>query len=155
LATTEVPVLVEDEVQPLVPALAEMQHPAGVTYGGELSLLGYDVAPEGGQLQVALYWQALTAMELKYKFFVHLLNAGDGARVAQHDGMPRNWSYPTSLWGRGEVFIERITLDIPDGERGPFRLAVGVYSVETGRLAAVGEEGERLVNDQAILDVFE
>ena len=55
--------------------------------------------------------------------------------IAQHDGMPRNWSYPTSLWGRREGYIERITLDGPGSERGPFRLAVGVYSAEAGRLA--------------------
>ena len=33
--------------QPLVPALAEMQHAAGVTYGGEMRLLGYDLARGG------------------------------------------------------------------------------------------------------------
>ena len=75
--------------------------------------------------------------------------------VAQHDGMPRNWSYPTSMWDRREVFIERITLDAPEGERGPYRLAVGVYSVETGRLEAVDIDGQRLSDDQVLLGIGE
>ena len=165
VALGEHPIQLQGEAQPLTPGLQEMQHTAGVTYGGEMRLLGYDVTREDGRLHVALYWQALTAMDNRYKIFVHLLRESDGATVAQHDGMPRNWSYPTSLWGRREVFIERIALDLPEDAAlelpesaapdlpevapNPYRLAVGVYSVETGRLAAVGGSGERLPDDQA------
>jgi hypothetical protein len=154
-AAAEHAIQLGSEAQPLVPALAGMSHPAGVTYGDEMRLLGYDLAREGGRLQVALYWQAMTAIHDQYKIFVHLLREAvgpsDGAIVGQHDGMPRDWSYPTSLWGRREVYIERITLDLPEGEDAAYRLAVGVYSDEAGRLAAVGVDGQRLPDDQAIL----
>jgi hypothetical protein len=149
-ATADYPIEVGDETQPLVPALAGMSHQAGVTYGGEMRLLGYDLAREGGQLRVALYWQALTAMQDQYKIFVHLLSESNGAIVAQHDGMPRDWSYPTSLWGRHEVYIERVALDLPAGEDAAYRLAVGVYSAEAGRLEAVDVDGRRLADDQAV-----
>ena len=154
-ATAEWPIQLEGEAQPLVPALEGMQHRAGVTYGGEMRLLGYDLAREGGRLHVALYWQALTAMQNRYKIFVHLLHPavgpGSDEIVAQHDGMPRNWSYPTSLWGRREVFIEHVALDLPEDAGHAYHLAVGVYAEETGRLAAVDVDGQRLPDDQAIL----
>jgi hypothetical protein len=159
LETVEYPIRVEGEAQPLVPALVEMEYAAGVTFGGEMWLLGYSAQQEGGRLEVALYWQALEAMEAKYKIFVHLLRAGegmslDGAQgeiVAQHDGMPRDWSYPTSMWGRGEVYVERIGLDVSGVEAGAYRLAVGVYEPERERLVAIDGSGRRLPDDRAVL----
>jgi hypothetical protein len=149
-----VPIELGEQAQPLVPALDEMQHAAGVTYGGEMRLLGYDLAHEGGGMDVDLYWQALTAIQHQYKIFVHLLD-DEGVIVAQHDGMPYNWAYPTSLWGRREVFIERISLDVPQAKAGAYRLAVGVYSAETGRLAAVDLEGQQVPSDQAVFALGE
>jgi hypothetical protein len=152
IAREQVPVQVGEQAQPLVPALAEMQYAAGVTYGGEMRLLGYDRTYEDGRVDVALYWQALTAIQDQYKVFVHLLDE-EGTIVAQHDGMPYNWAYPTSLWGRREVYIERISLDVLQAEEGAYRLAVGVYSVETGRLPAVDVDGQRVPGDQAVLEM--
>jgi hypothetical protein len=154
IAKDNVQVEMGEQAQPLVPALADMQHAAGVTYGGEMRLLGYDSAYEGGQMDVALYWQALTAIQHPYKIFAHLQDE-EGAIVAQHDGMPYNWAYPTSLWGRREVYIERISLDVPQAKAGPYRLAVGVYSAETGRLPAVDLDGQRLPGDQAVFEMEE
>ena len=39
---------------PLCLHWTSMQHPAGVTYGDEMRLLGYDLAREGDRLEVAL-----------------------------------------------------------------------------------------------------
>jgi hypothetical protein len=155
LAESELPVHLASQAEPLVPALSEMAHTAGVSYGGELRLLGYTTQAEAGRLQVALYWWAERAVDTEYKFFVHLVREDDGAIVAQHDAMPRGWSYPTDLWGRGEVFVEHISLDLTQAAPGPHHLAVGVYSVETGRLPAVDRDGRRLLNDQAELGIME
>jgi hypothetical protein len=154
LAVTSVPVQVEGEAQPLVPALSEMQYRAGVSYGDEMRLLGCSAVKEDERLHVVLYWQALEAMEDQYKIFVHLLDR-EGQIVAQHDAMPRNWSYPTTRWGRGEVYVERIALDVSGAEPGAYRLAVGVYEPDTGRLAAVDRDGQRLPDDRAVLGVGE
>ena len=155
LAQSELPVQLGAEAEPLVPALAEMAQVAGVSYGGELRLLGYTTRAEGGQLHVDLYWLAERAPALKLKFFVHLVQDRDGAIVAQHDAMPRHWSYPTDLWNRGEVFVERIALDVSQAAPGPYHLAVGVYSVESGRLQALDRDGQRLPDDQGILGIGE
>jgi hypothetical protein len=155
IAEAELPVQLQAEAEPLVPALAQMAHPAGVSYGDELRLLGYTTRAKAGELEIDLYWLAERAIYTKYKFFVHLIRSADGTLTAQHDGMPRHWSYPTTLWGRGEVFIEQIVLDISSAAPGPHHLAVGVYSVETGRLAAMDREGQRLPDDQVELGVGE
>jgi hypothetical protein len=153
IANAELPVQLQAEAEPLVPALAKMAHPAGVSYGGELRLLGYTTRTEAKNLEIELYWLAERAIYTKYKFFVHLIRSADGTMTAQHDGMPRHWSYPTTLWGRGEVFVEWIALDISTAVPGPHHLAVGVYSVETGRLAAMDRKGQRLPNDQVELGI--
>jgi hypothetical protein len=165
VAAGEVPVQLAERAEPLVPALVEIERPAGVTYGGEMRLLGLSTRVDrstregGGQLEVDLYWQALVAMQERYKIFVHLVEAnpadGSAAIVAQYDAMPRDWSYPTDLWGRGEVFVERIALDLAGTTPGPHDLAVGVYAPERGRLPAVGVDGERLPDDQVELEVRE
>ena len=155
LAQAELPVQLAARPEPLVPALSEMAHPAGISYGGELRLLGYTTSIEESRLHVALYWLAEQAIHTQYKFFVHLVDDTDGTLAAQHDGMPRQWSYPTDVWGRGEVFVERITLDTSQAGPGPHHLAVGVYSVETGRLPALDRMGQRLPNDQAELGIGE
>jgi hypothetical protein len=153
IANAELPVQLGAEPEPLVPALTEMARPAGVSYGGELRLLGYTTRAEPDKLHLDLYWLAERAIYAKYKFFVHLKDDVTGAMIAQHDGMPRHWSYPTDLWGRGEVYIERIELDTLNAVPGPRHLAVGVYSAETGRLPALGRDGIRLLDDQALLEV--
>jgi hypothetical protein len=155
VASGELPVQLPPQAAPLVPALDEMAQPVGVSFGGELRLLGLSAAREGGTLRLDLYWLAERAPEDKYKFFVHLVHTPDGSMTAQYDGMPRGWSYPTDLWGRGEVYREQVELDVSQAPRGPHHLALGVYGAETGRLAAVGQDGERLPDDQAMVGIGE
>jgi len=100
------------EAAPYVPALEEMAYAANVTYGGTIRLLGYTPQMEGGRLAVDLYWLALDVMEEDEKVFVHLVDPASGETLAQVDTMPRDWSYPTSRWGRREVFVDRIVLDV-------------------------------------------
>jgi hypothetical protein len=143
---------VAGEASPLVAALDEMEVGVGVSFGGEMRLLGYSVRQEGGELVLDMYWQALRAMEAKYKVFVHLVKGEGGKVVAQHDGMPREWSYPTSLWGRGEVFVDRVRLEVSGVEGGEYRLVAGVYEPGAERLEAVDRAGRVLAEEQAILD---
>jgi hypothetical protein len=140
---------IDGEAEPFVPALADMEVPVDVTFGGQMWLLGYSQRQEQGRLALDMYWQALRAMETNYKIFVHLVRPGDGAIVAQQDVMPRGWSYPTSLWSRQEVFVDRIIFDLKGIEPGEYRLAVGVYRPETGRLPALAADGGRIQEDRA------
>jgi hypothetical protein len=134
----------------LITALAEMSFPAQITFGDQMRLLGYALQQDGEQLIVQLYWQSLQTMTENYKIFVHLLDADD-AIVAQHDAMPRNWSYPTSMWSRQEIFVDWIVINIAGVEPGTYRLAVGVYKPEAGRLAASNADGQPIRDNRPLL----
>jgi hypothetical protein len=96
-------------------------------------------------------------MEVAYKFFVHLLDVETGQLVAQVDAMPRDWTYPTTRWEKGEVIADEIVLAVSDAPPGTYRVVIGVYDPETGTrlpvantaLAGKGEDSllllERLV----------
>ncbi len=134
----------------LTPALADMSFPSQITFGDQMRLLGYTPQQDREELIVQLYWQSLQTMNKDYKIFVHLLDA-DGAIVAQHDTMPRNWSYPTSMWSRQEIFVDRIVINIAEVEPGAYRLAVGVYEPEAGRLTASDADGQPIQDNRPIL----
>ncbi len=135
----------------LVPALAGIQRATDVSFGDKLRLLGYTPVMEGGQLTLEVYWLALRAMDTDYKMFVHLIRPADGTIVAQHDAMPRDWSYPTSLWSRGEVFRDRMTLAIDNVPPGRYRLAVGVYDPAGGRLPATAGDGNAIPDGRVFM----
>ena len=115
-----------------------MSHPlaAPAVLGGEVELLGCDLAPQpvapGETLAVTLVWRSLAATEQDYTVFVHLVNA-DGAFAGQHDGQPAMGSYPTSLWLPGEIIRDRHEVAV-DAAASPgiYRLEVGLYVAETG-----------------------
>ena len=135
----------------LVPALSDVQTPTEVTFGDELRLLGYTPKVKEGYLGLDMYWLALRAMDTDYKMFVHLVRPTDGVIVAQRDAMPRDWSYPTSLWSRGEVFRDSMSLDISNVPAGEYLLAVGVYDPVEGRLPAADATGIPIPDGRAIM----
>jgi hypothetical protein len=137
---------------PLVPALGNMQVPAGIVYGSEMWLLGYTPRQSGDRLVVEMYWQALRAMGNNYKIFVHLVRPADQAIVSQVDVMPRNWSYPTSRWNRREVFVDLIELDVAGVLPGEYHVVVGVYDPDGDRLPATNREGTSLPGRQATME---
>jgi len=113
-----------------------MDHSLGVPLGDAVELLGYDLKPErpspGERAILTLYWRALRQMEKNYTVFVHLLEPAKGV-IAQHDGMPVDGTYPTSLWVPGEVVADPHPLDLPEGlSPGTYTLEVGMYLLETG-----------------------
>jgi len=133
-------------------AIPPLQVRLNVDFGGQVRLLGYDLAREGDELRLGLHWQALRRMERDYKVFVHLFDPATEAIAAQHDAMPRQNRYPTSWWAEGEVVSEVVTLSLEGVPEGDYRLAVGLYDPETlERLAAVDAEGNRLPDDRLIL----
>jgi hypothetical protein len=130
----------------------EMQKELGVTFGGEVLLLGYDLARDGEELRLELYWQALQQMTVDYKVFVHLFDPATEAIVTQWDAMPREGRYPTSRWARGEVVSDSITLSLAEVPPGYYRLAVGVYVPETvERLPAVDAASLPVRDNRVIL----
>ncbi len=151
LGTQELAIRVASESQPLAPVLADIPYPVDVTFGSRMWLLGYDQQEDGDRLVLHLYWHVLDTLSTNYKVFVHLIRISDGAIVAQQDTMPRGWSYPTSFWSRQETFIDRLDLDISAVEPGEYRLVLGVYKAEIGRLPATDADGHRFADDQVVM----
>ncbi|NLE45664.1 MAG: hypothetical protein GX620_13160 [Chloroflexi bacterium] len=112
--------------------------PQGILFGGLATLIGYDLDPStaraGEVVTVKLVWQAEVETSDSYRVFVHLVD-GDGVTVAQSDGVPAEWSRPTSGWAPGEYILDTHLLNIPEGLLdGAYELRVGLYDTESGRL---------------------
>jgi hypothetical protein len=143
----------------------DLPYPQPANFGLSLQLLGYDVETSrraGGlftkvtadTLTLTFWWQALSVPEHDYKRFVHLYDPLTEEVVAQDDAMPRNWTYPTSLWTPQEVVSETVTLDLADIVPGQYRLAVGWYDPETlDRLAATAEPDANVRDNRLTLDI--
>jgi hypothetical protein len=128
-----------------------MQQAAEAAFGGDLSLLGYDLEQESDELQVKLHWRARRRMEESYKFFVHLYAVDGNELVAQADVVPRDWTYPTSWWEAEEVVSDEVHLPLGEASSGEYRLAVGVYHPGTGERLAVSTETLAVLSDALIL----
>lgn len=122
---------------------------AATSGGAAITLLGYDaplqLAP-GQTFTVTLHWQALAELSTDYKVFVHIFAPG-GALVAQHDGQPVNWTYPTTVWRVGDFILDRHPLTLnPDLPRGDYQLFAGFYDAAAPdvRLPAFDAQGAPL-----------
>ncbi|MBN1641402.1 MAG: glycosyltransferase family 39 protein [Anaerolineae bacterium] len=151
LGTLQREVRVEAVAAPYVPALGDMAVPVGATYGEEIQLLGYTPHWEGQRLLLDVYWLALRAIDVDYKVFLHMTDPADGRIAAQLDTMPRSWSYPTSRWGRREVFVDRMELDLSAVAPGRYALLAGVYEAGGDRLAVRGADGMLAPDGRAVL----
>ena len=105
------------------------QSPRQANFEEKVVLLGADLAPDPVSprdiLQVTLYWQALSDMDIGYTVFVHLLNA-NGEMVAGQDSEPVSATRPTTGWVPGEFVTDRHDIIVPA------ELPVGEYVVEVG-----------------------
>jgi hypothetical protein len=122
----------------------DVQHPAEVSFGDRIMLLGYDQELAAGGLKLTLYWQAEQPLISNWTVFVHLVDA-TGTLESQHDGQPRDGHYPTSVWDPGEVVDDQHLLPLPDDlADGTYRLEIGLYSTESDeRLPTLDDEGNR------------
>ena len=113
-------------------SVPEMQNSLNMSLGDRVELLGYDVSGlDGPSIGLTLYWRTLEQMEKDYTVFVHLL-APDGALAGQADAMPREGTYPTSLWAAGEVITDQYQIPVTAGATLPLSLKVGIYLPTTG-----------------------
>jgi hypothetical protein len=100
-----------------------------------------EVAPT---LTLTLTWQSVAPIAGDYTVFVHLL--ADGDKVAQLDTRPCGGECPTNTWQPGEIVVDRYQLALaPDTPPGPYRLAVGLYLLNSGERAAVAGRDDKTV----------
>ncbi len=130
-----------------------------VSFGEQIKLLGYDEVVSGDQLNLVLHWQALVDGLDDYYQFAHLIDPVSGEILAQHDGMPRFETYPTSQWSAGEFVSDPAFIDLTDIPPGSYQIAIGLYQrlVEDScvdclrRLIAVDSDGNQLLDDRLLL----
>lgn len=112
--------------------------PAALRGHPQLMLLDYQVAPPTEitpTLTLTLTWQTVEPVVEDYTVFVHVLGQGD-AKAAQRDTRPCEGECPTNGWQPGAIVVDRYQLDLaPDAPPGPYRLAVGLYLLESGQRA--------------------
>jgi hypothetical protein len=90
----------------------------------------------GDFLTVTLVWRAEDTSSTPYHAFLHLLGP-DGTLVAQSDGIPANWTRPTTGWLPGETITDVRVLPVPsDVPAGGYTLSAGLYVPGGGRLTA-------------------
>jgi hypothetical protein len=82
----------------------------------------------GATNTVTVTWRGGDPTGVDYSAFVHL-RAATGATVAQHDGQPRNGSYPVSVWASDEAVPDPHAIAIgPDITPGEYAIVVGLYN---------------------------
>lgn len=108
--------------------------------GQVATLVGANVSPEdvdltpGAVLKVTLLWRAEAETATSFRVFLHLVDS-EGKLVAQSDGVPDNWTRPTTGWVSGEVITDARDLTIPeDAEAGSYRVVAGLYGPTADRL---------------------
>ena len=117
---------------------------ASYAVGEAIRLVGYRIVNPtvrpGEAVKVHLYWEALAPSERDLTVFVHLYDDAGQLR-GTGDRQPLGGQYPTSRWLVGEVVgdAKAVTLD-PQAPPGTYRLAVGLYDLQTmQRLPVRGE----------------
>lgn len=108
--------------------------PIEANFGNLVQLIGYDLdtrrAYPGGRVPVTLYWQALAPIPTSYQVFTHL--EGVSGPVAQSDGVPVCWTYPTDAWRPGQIIADQHAIVLsPDVPPGNYPLEVGLYLPDT------------------------
>jgi hypothetical protein len=124
---------------------AQPQTPLNISFGNQITLLGFDLNVERSTFNVqrlTLFWRADSSPPTDYTVFIHLLDLA-GNPVAQFDGPPAAGAYPTSLWDPGEIIADEHRLqDLPPGR---YILQIGLYRPDTGERLAVAGSPEGVV----------
>ncbi len=106
-----------------------MDATVGVTFGHELTLVGYRARSP----QLELFWRAETTPAADYAVFVHLVD-GRGEQINTPDQPPATEFFPTSLWRAGQTFGDVHVLPALDGVK---MAEVGVYNPASGKRLAL------------------
>jgi hypothetical protein len=130
----------------------------GVThrFGQCITLLGYRwqdrIVRPGGTLRVTLYWRADCPIAENYTVFAQLFDA-QMRILGQRDGWPVGGLYPTSRWPTSEVVEDSREVTIQaDTPPGQYRLAVGLYQLQTLKRLEVAGPGGSLPDGALFLE---
>lgn len=122
-----------------------IQNPTNLTWDNGIQLLGYDVTVGEG-LTITLYWQPQSQINTNLRYFVHVIDT-DTRIIAIQDGIPLNWTRPTTGWSPGEVLTDTFTLTVPPGD---YLLRIGWYDPLTNTRVTLPDG-----SDTAVLGAME
>ncbi|GAB4526447.1 MAG: hypothetical protein Kow0063_00720 [Anaerolineae bacterium] len=134
-------------VGPLIRVLPEpileappVSFPVDALITPEIALQGYEISRIGPDtVRLTLVWQAMAPTSRELKVSARLVD-GDDQLIAQTDGVPVHFTYPTTAWRPGEFISDVYDLSLPPNLRpGEYRPVVILYdpaqdAVEVGRL---------------------
>jgi hypothetical protein len=107
-----------------------------VTLAGASFTPGPSHIRPGETLTTTLVWRAESVTHTSYHVFLHLVGP-DGKLADQSDGIPANWSRPTTGWLPGEYIIDQHSLTVPgEAPGGQYTLLAGLYVPGGERLIA-------------------
>ncbi len=118
-------------------------------FGDHIVLHGYALDrttyQPGDVVTLTLFWTTETALDIRYKVFVHLYAAAGDPPLAQHDGEPGGGQAWTTTWQPGDIIIDRHGVPIPqDLPPGTYLLGVGLYDGRDPNARLSAAQGERL-----------
>jgi hypothetical protein len=127
--------------------LADLTNISGASFGGLVTLQGYDIAQDsvrpGEEVDVTLYWEVTAEPPGDYLLFVHLIDE-QGLMVAQRDTHPGLGRFPASQWQAGDRFQDTVAVDVPEVAYTPAEvtISVGFYApLEGYRLGVNASDG--------------
>ena len=109
------------------------QHVTDQSIGGFAKLRGYSISSNrvrpGDTITVDLLWEALEETDQNYLVFVKFY--GRGREVSSRDTFPGQGNYATSLWRKGDIFIDRHRISVPQELEAPdvLLLAAGMFDL--------------------------
>jgi 4-amino-4-deoxy-L-arabinose transferase-like glycosyltransferase len=124
-------------------------NPIRINFDNQIELVGYslsDLSPKAGDsVDLTLYWRGLKKIEQDYIVFSHIIQPPQTI-YAGADGMPVQWTAPTSTWEPGKIIEDTHTLTVnPDTPPGIYELEIGLYLQESDgsfpRLRIVTRDG--------------
>ena len=109
-------------------------NPMSVNFGDEAELVGYDISKlvmqQTDKVTVTLYWRGKRPLTTDYRVFVQIVQPNTTNVFASHDGMPAEWTRPTSTWKPDEIIEDKHTFTIPaDAPLDTWQLSVGMYEL--------------------------
>jgi hypothetical protein len=145
---------------PMVTEPPSMPHRPDAILGGAIRLWGYEIETPGpkigpGQeINITLVWRDELPVERDYHVFLHLMDENDQL-LDQDDGVPANWTRPTTTWRPGEIIVDHYSVRVPvETEVDVGYLWIGMYDPDgSGRLPVTGA-AEGQPDDRVLLDVL-
>lgn len=113
-------------------AAPDFARASSAEWGNGIVLRGFSL---NAPAELRLVWQTKRMLSDSLRLFVHVLD--EQARIAaQWDGVPTDWTRPTTGWIPGEYVTTTHRFALPMGE---YRLRLGWYEPTSGERAGVGD----------------